>query len=72
MAAALHALDEKPLYPLGGLIASGMGNKLRSKRNVDPHAKGEHSLVPSEEKDAIMFKPGTVETDQFADAWLPM
>lgn len=27
VAAALHAQDETPLYPLGGLIASGFGNK---------------------------------------------
>lgn len=65
MAAALHAQDEKPLYPLGGLIASDMGDNLRSKRDVDPHAKDEHSLVPTEAKDAIMFKPGTAPRKTF-------
>lgn len=62
--ASLHAQDETALYPLGGLIASGMGDKQSlfmknsapSFRTVD----ADHALFPVDSKDNVMFKPGTV------------
>jgi pimeloyl-ACP methyl ester carboxylesterase len=67
VAAALHAQDKTPLYPLGGLIASGMGDKQSSFiKNatlsysiIDP----DHAIFPLDSKDSVMFKPGTVTTE---------
>jgi hypothetical protein len=64
VAAALHAQDEQALYPLGGLIASGMGDKLSLSAKTPPPSRipvdANHALFPLDAKDAIMFKPGTV------------
>ncbi|KAL4796456.1 hypothetical protein BDV19DRAFT_388280 [Aspergillus venezuelensis] len=63
IAAALRAEDDKQLYPLAGLIASGMGNTqaVSARSTPLPHIKvdEEHMLLPPEIKDAIMFKPNT-------------
>ncbi|RYP53598.1 hypothetical protein DL768_001462 [Monosporascus sp. mg162] len=67
VAAALHAHDEKPLYPLGGLIASGMGDKQPSSMSSNPPsfeiADSGYTTFPLEAKDAVMFKPGTVAAE---------
>lgn len=66
VAAALHAQDETPLYPLGGLIASGMGNKEPlSTRNAPSFitVDADHAMFPLDAKDTIMFKPGTVNRE---------
>ncbi|KAL4969038.1 uncharacterized protein BDV14DRAFT_196357 [Aspergillus stella-maris] len=67
IAAALHAEDDKQLYPLAGFIASGMGNtQAVSARSAPlPHITidDEHMLLPPEIKDAIMFKPHTTVPD---------
>lgn len=63
IAAALHAKDGAPLYPLGGLIANGMGNTQSKSMKSSPPSfieiDAEHALFPPDRKDAIMFKPGT-------------
>ncbi|KAF3398274.1 hypothetical protein F1880_005604 [Penicillium rolfsii] len=67
VAAALHAQDETPLYPLGGLIASGMGDTqssfMKSSAPSFQSVDADHVLFPLEAKDAIMFKPGTVNLE---------
>ncbi|CEL09249.1 hypothetical protein ASPCAL12388 [Aspergillus calidoustus] len=63
IAAALHARDNAPLYPLAGLLACGMGNTQSSftKSNTPDYITidADHVLFPPEKKDVIMFKPGT-------------
>ncbi|KAJ5357943.1 hypothetical protein N7541_005101 [Penicillium brevicompactum] len=65
--AAFHAQDGKPLYPLGGLIASGMGDKQSSvmKGSTPSFAlvDKDHALFPLEAKDQVMFKPGTFDPE---------
>lgn len=67
IAAALHAKDAKPLYPLGGLIASGMGDtqnpSMRGQQTKTDNATTEYSIFPLEIKDKIMFKPRTVAVE---------
>ncbi|KAL4944054.1 hypothetical protein BDV06DRAFT_188209 [Aspergillus oleicola] len=67
VAAVLHAQDDTPLYPLGGIIVNGMGNTQSSFMTTSPPSfisiDSDHTLFPPEKKDAIMFKPGTVESD---------
>ena len=68
VAAALHAQDKTPLYPLGGLIASGMGNTSSSfvKTSSTPSfvpVDVNHIMFPVDVKDKIMFKPGTVSSE---------
>ncbi|KAF5686231.1 alpha beta hydrolase family [Fusarium denticulatum] len=66
VAGALHAQDDKPLYPLGGLIACGMGHIQtpfteggNSHRAVGDH----HAEFIVHAKDRVMFKPGTVPVE---------
>ncbi|KAF4464234.1 hypothetical protein FALBO_8939 [Fusarium albosuccineum] len=64
VAASLHAREEKPLYPLSGLIASGMGDKQslfmkESPPNFLP-VDANHALFAVDSKDTVMFKSGTV------------
>ncbi|KAF4955266.1 hypothetical protein FSARC_11898 [Fusarium sarcochroum] len=63
--ATLHAQDDAPLYPLGGLIASGMGHtqsvSMRSNL-VTPQQEGHLEFAP-DVKDAVMFKSGTVAAE---------
>jgi hypothetical protein len=67
VAAALYAQDETPLYPLGGLIASGMGDKqslfMKSTAPSFITVDADHAMFPLDAKDAIMFKPGTVASE---------
>ncbi|CAG7925199.1 unnamed protein product [Penicillium olsonii] len=63
--AALHAQDEKPPYPLGGLIASGMGDKQSTAMKGSAPSfitiDEDHALFPAGSKDGVMFKPGTCD-----------
>ncbi|KAE8143680.1 hypothetical protein BDV38DRAFT_276766 [Aspergillus pseudotamarii] len=65
--AVLHAQDKTPLYPLGGLIASGMGNKqsLPTTNGSPSHlpVDNDYALFPLSAKDNIMFKPGTFDPE---------
>ncbi|RAQ51200.1 hypothetical protein AFGD_003607 [Aspergillus flavus] len=65
--AALHAQDKTPSYPLGGLIASGMGDKQSSFTKDGPPSylpvDNDHALFPLDAKDNIMFKPGTFDPE---------
>ncbi|KAJ5644527.1 hypothetical protein N7507_010538 [Penicillium longicatenatum] len=66
VAAALHAQDRTPLYPLGGLIASGMGDTQTPSTSSAPSFDAtdiSYSTFPLEAKDAVMFKPGTVAAE---------
>lgn len=60
---AMHAQDESPDYPLGGLIASGMGDRQTERMKVprppSPMLDEDHGLDPVGPKDSVMFKPGT-------------
>lgn len=64
VAGALHAQDEAALYPLGGLIASGMGNTQKKIMTSTPPSfepvDDDHARFPVDKKDAVMFKPGTM------------
>ncbi|PYI23184.1 hypothetical protein BO99DRAFT_224678 [Aspergillus violaceofuscus CBS 115571] len=65
--ATLHAQDDAPRYPLGGLIASGMGNtQLPAMRASSPSfvtIDADHVQFPGEYKDAVMFRPGTAAAE---------
>lgn len=65
VAAALHADDPKPEYPLLGIIASGFGHRVPSAFADAPplqsNHKNEYFLQPAEQKDQIMFRPGTAD-----------
>ncbi|RAH77206.1 hypothetical protein BO86DRAFT_441135 [Aspergillus japonicus CBS 114.51] len=67
VAATLHAQDDAPRYPLGGLIASGMGNtQLPAMRASSPSfvtIDADHVQFPGEYKDAVMFRPGTAAAE---------
>ncbi|WQF85639.1 Putative alpha/beta hydrolase-1 [Colletotrichum destructivum] len=67
VAAALHAQNDIASYPLGGLIASGMGDKQSVFTKGDPPSfipvDANHALFPLDDKDNIMFKPGTVSPE---------
>lgn len=66
-AAALHAQDDKPQYPLGGLIANGMGNTQSVFMKNNPPGfitiDEDHVQFPVDKKDGIMFKPGTAPSE---------
>ncbi|RAK98781.1 uncharacterized protein BO80DRAFT_151989 [Aspergillus ibericus CBS 121593] len=70
VAAALHAQDKTKAYPLGGLIASGMGDTqssfMKSTRLEFQLIDTEHVVFPVESKDTVMFKPGTATPDVLA------
>ncbi|OJK04297.1 hypothetical protein ASPACDRAFT_55794 [Aspergillus aculeatus ATCC 16872] len=67
IAAALHAQDDAPLYPLGGFIASGMGNTqspaLKTSSPPFVTIEADHVRFPAETKDAVMFRPGTAAAE---------
>lgn len=67
VAAALHGQDEKPLYPLGGVIASGLGNKqspfMKTAPQLHDSIGPDHVLMSLEAKDRVMFRPGTVSQE---------
>ena len=64
VAAAMHGQDEKPLYPLGGVIACGLGDTqspfMKTAPQLHESAGPDHVLMPLNVKDSIMFRPGTV------------
>jgi len=69
VAAALHAQDRAPRYPLGGVILSGMGDRqselmLARPPNLTFDAM-EYSTSSSDWKDTVMFKPDTAAQDVF-------
>ncbi|KAJ5480482.1 hypothetical protein N7530_005991 [Penicillium desertorum] len=70
VAAALHAQDDASLYPLGGLIVSGMGNTQSLFMTDAPPSfipvDDDHTLFPLDKKDTVMFKPGTVDPEILA------
>ncbi|KAJ4024592.1 hypothetical protein NW752_003159 [Fusarium irregulare] len=62
---ALHAQENAALYPLGGLIASGMGDKQSASMKNNPvkvQLEG-HMQFDLDAKDATMFKPGSVAAE---------
>jgi len=65
--AAMHAKDEKPSYPLGGMIASGLGNEQPSHTRDSPspylQTDDEHYQFKVDAKDGIMFKQGTCDPE---------
>ncbi|KAL4812273.1 hypothetical protein BDW67DRAFT_193761 [Aspergillus spinulosporus] len=69
-AASLHAQEKNSLYPLGGLIASGLGEQFLSVSErvpiSEPNVPPYHTLFPLEIKDRMMFRPGTVDPEILA------
>ena len=64
VAAALYSQEDKPSYPLGGLIFSGLGD--RRQTGIDspypePNVGSYCFRAPVEGKDSMMFRPGTVD-----------
>lgn len=61
--AAMHAQDGDSAYPLGGLIASGMGDvqskAMQGTTPSYPKVDETHAVCPVDIKDALMFKPNT-------------
>lgn len=70
--AAMHAQDDNPAYPLGGLIASGMGDiqtkAMQGNTPSYPMVDDNHALCPVQLKDALMFKPGTCTSEILAQS----
>jgi len=66
-AAAMCAADTDPAYPLGGIIASGLGSEAHKdmKHAGAPQANfgPDHIKNPAEGKDQVMFAPGTVDPE---------
>lgn len=60
---SLHRQDKRPLYPLGGLIASSLGDEPPPAPRVRlppyPRIGSNHALCPLKSKDAVMLKPST-------------
>ncbi|OOF98736.1 hypothetical protein ASPCADRAFT_140038 [Aspergillus carbonarius ITEM 5010] len=67
VAATFHAQDKAPLYPLGGLIASGMGDTQPSFKQTTTLSSlpvdADHVIFSVDSKDTVMFKPGTATPD---------
>ncbi|KAL1583303.1 hypothetical protein WHR41_07891 [Cladosporium halotolerans] len=66
IAAALHAQDETPGYPLGGIVASGMGHQCAPWYLQAPQMEANvgtdyHKYASVEAKDSLMFPPGTAD-----------
>ncbi|KAL5051296.1 hypothetical protein BDW71DRAFT_170739 [Aspergillus fruticulosus] len=73
IAAAMRGQDENPLYPLGGLITFGMGDKPPSSTESAPpnmHIRigPDHVLMPLDIKDKVMFRPGTCSPEVLAQS----
>lgn len=70
--AAMHGWEEEPAYPLGGLIASGMGDtqsaSMKGTTPSFPPVDDDHALFPLEAKDAVMFKPGTYSPEMLKES----
>ena len=69
---AMHAQEQDPAYPLGGLIASGMGDvqakAMQGSTPSYPKVDDDHGLCPVQLKDALMFKPGTCAAEILAQS----
>ncbi|KAL4981378.1 hypothetical protein BDW68DRAFT_192980 [Aspergillus falconensis] len=63
IAAAMRGQGENPLYPLGGLITFGMGDKPPSSTE-----RLGHVLMPLDIKDKVMFRPGTCSPEVLAQS----
>ncbi|OJJ08324.1 hypothetical protein ASPVEDRAFT_47487 [Aspergillus versicolor CBS 583.65] len=65
IAAAMHGQDEQSSYPLGGIIVSGLGEhslpEIRENPVSEPNVPPDRYVFPLEIKDAMMFRPGTVD-----------
>ncbi|KAI8305524.1 hypothetical protein K4K61_005226 [Colletotrichum sp. SAR11_59] len=65
VAAALHAKETSPAYPLAGISISGFGNGTKNFRDPSSARIGDNPpeffTIPKEAKDAIMFVPGGVD-----------
>ncbi|KAI7541015.1 hypothetical protein KC331_g8834 [Hortaea werneckii] len=64
VAAALHSQEDKPSYPLGGLIFSGLADKHQSGIDSpfpEPNVGSYHFRYLVQGKDSMMFRPGTVD-----------
>ena len=67
VAAALHAGETHPTYPLLGLVASGFGHRASSIFDsmppMEPNHGPDHFLQSVAHKDQSMFRPGTVDAE---------
>ena len=67
VAAGMHGQEEKPSYPLGGVIASGLGDKqspvMKTAPQLHESVGPDHVLMSLEAKDRVMFRPGTVSQE---------
>lgn len=67
IAAAMHGHDENTLYPLGGVVSSGLGDELlpsmRESPVKEPNIPPDRYSFPLDVKDALMFRPGTVDPE---------
>jgi pimeloyl-ACP methyl ester carboxylesterase len=65
VAAAMHAKETNPAYPLSGIIASGLGHRQPPAIAQAPRMVGnagpDYCSQPVEWKDSMMFRPGTVD-----------
>ncbi|KAL4886046.1 hypothetical protein BJY04DRAFT_213585 [Aspergillus karnatakaensis] len=76
VAASLHARDESPKYPLGGIIVSGLGDKTPVMSEAEAEAARsayvkvgpDYLLLPVGIKDRIMFRAGTCDGDVLAQS----
>ncbi|GAB1198670.1 hypothetical protein APSETT444_007998 [Aspergillus pseudonomiae] len=67
VAAALHAQDPEPAYPLGGVIISGLADRLLQAMEEnpvrEPNVPPDHVLFPLDVKDNLMFRARTVHPE---------
>ncbi|KAJ5579612.1 uncharacterized protein N7459_005597 [Penicillium hispanicum] len=67
IAGALHGQGSNPSYPLGGVIVSGIGEKLLPGMEENPvqesNLPNNRVLFPVDMKDSLMFRPGTVHLE---------
>ncbi|KAL3472392.1 hypothetical protein BJX99DRAFT_249738 [Aspergillus californicus] len=70
VAAALHGLDSNESYPLGGIIASGLGgqftNEIFENRLPTVPVPANRVLMSAEEKDKLLLRPGSCHPEIFA------
>jgi len=65
VAAAMHAKETSPAYPLSGIICSGLGHRVPPAVAQFPPMVGnsgpDYASQSTEFKDSMMFSPGTVD-----------
>jgi len=65
VAAAMHAKETNPVYPLSGIICSGLGHRQPPAIAQAPRMVGnagpDYCSQSVEWKDSMMFRPGTVD-----------